>query len=222
MLQKDHCCEGWFVDKELDMYEKFTDRARKVMQLASSEAQRWCHPYIGPEHILLGLVREGSGVAAGVFKRLGVELSQLRLGIEKLVECGTERELPLKLPQTPAAKRVIEYSMEEARSLNHKHIGTEHILLGLLRENEGVAARVLRNLGCEFDVVCKETLELLGLGENDVLQAQLADIWKRLLAGVDCSEQRMPRFLELLGQPPFFDNMRATIEEASRLAKEEP
>ena len=110
------------------MYERFTDRARKVMQLANQEAQRFNHEYIGTEHILLGLVKEGSGVAANVLKNLEVDLRKIRLEVEKLVQSGPEMVTVGKLPQTPRAKKVIEYSMEEARNLNHSYVGTEHIL----------------------------------------------------------------------------------------------
>ncbi len=146
------------------MYERFTDRARKVMQLANQEAQRFNHEYIGTEHILLGLVKEGSGVAANVLKNLDVDLRKIRLEVEKLVQSGPEMVTMGKLPQTPRAKKVIEYSMEEARNLNHNYVGTEHILLGLLREQEGVAAQVLMNLGLKLDEVRDEVLNLLGHG----------------------------------------------------------
>jgi ATP-dependent Clp protease ATP-binding subunit ClpC len=146
------------------MYERFTDRARKVMQLANQEAQRFNHEYIGTEHILLGLVKEGSGVAANVLKNLEVDLRKIRLEVEKLVQSGPEMVTMGKLPQTPRAKKVIEYSMEEARNLNHNYVGTEHILLGLLREQEGVAAQVLMNLGLKLEEVREEVLNLLGHG----------------------------------------------------------
>ena len=150
------------------MYERFTDRARKVMQLANQEAQRFNHEYIGTEHILLGLVKEGSGVAANVLKNLDVDLRKIRLEVEKLVQSGPEMVTMGKLPQTPRAKKVIEYSMEEARNLNHNYVGTEHILLGLLREQEGVAAQVLMNLGLKLDEVREEVLNLLGHGLEGV------------------------------------------------------
>lgn len=146
------------------MYERFTDRARKVMQLANQEAQRFNHEYIGTEHILLGLIKEGSGVAANVLKNLDVDLRKIRLEVEKLVQSGPDMVTMGKLPQTPRAKKVIEYSMEEARNLNHNYVGTEHILLGLLREQEGVAAQVLMNLGLKLEEVREEVLNLLGHG----------------------------------------------------------
>src|SRR3989440_767163 len=152
------------------MYERFTDRARKVMQLANQEAQRFNHEYIGTEHILLGLVKEGSGVAANVLKNLDIDLRKIRLEVEKIVQSGPDMVTMGKLPQTPRAKKVIEYSIEEARNLNHNYVGTEHLLLGLLREQEGVAAQVLINLGLKLEDVREEVLNLLGhnmdSGEN--------------------------------------------------------
>ena len=146
------------------MYERFTDRARKVMQLANQEAQRFNHEYIGTEHILLGLVKEGSGVAANVLKNLEVDLRKIRIEVEKIVQSGPDMVTMGKLPQTPRAKKVIEYAMEEARNLNHNYVGTEHLLLGLLREQEGVAAQVLMNLALKLEDVREEVLNLLGHG----------------------------------------------------------
>ena len=150
------------------MFERFTDRARKVMALANQEAQRFNHEYIGTEHILLGLVKEGSGVGANVLKNLDVDLRKVRLEVEKLVKSGPDMVTMGKLPQTPRAKKVIEYAIEEARSLNHNYVGTEHLLLGLLREHDGVAAQVLMNLGLKLEEVREEVLNLLGAGvENE-------------------------------------------------------
>ena len=154
------------------MYERFTDRARKVMQLATQEAQRFNHEYIGTEHVLLGLVKEGSGVAANVLKRLDVDLRKIRLEVEKIVQSGPDMVTMGKLPQTPRAKKVIEYAMEEARNLNHNYVGTEHLLLGLLREQEGVAAQVLMNLGLKLEDVREEVLNLLGHGVEGGEQAE--------------------------------------------------
>jgi len=132
------------------------------MQLANQEAQRFNHEYIGTEHILLGLVKEGSGVAANVLKNLDIDLRKIRLEVEKIVQSGPDMVTMGKLPQTPRAKKVIEYSIEEARNLNHNYVGTEHLLLGLLREQEGVAAQVLMNLGLKLEDVREEVLNLLG------------------------------------------------------------
>ncbi len=146
------------------MFERLTDRARKVMALANQEAQRFNHEYIGTEHILLGLVKEGSGVGANVLKNLDIDLREVRLEVEKLVKSGPDMVTMGKLPQTPRAKKVIEYAIEEARSLNHNYVGTEHLLLGLLREHDGVAAQVLMNLGLKLEEVREEVLNLLGAG----------------------------------------------------------
>jgi len=148
------------------MFERFTDRARKVMALANQEAQRFNHEYIGTEHILLGLVKEGSGVGANVLKNLDVDLRKVRLEVEKLVKSGPEMVTMGKLPQTPRAKKVIEYAIEEARNLNHNYVGTEHLLLGLLREHDGVAAQVLMNLSLKLEEVREEVLNLLGAGQE--------------------------------------------------------
>ncbi len=153
------------------MFERLTDRARKVMALANQEAQRFNHEYIGTEHILLGLVKEGSGVGANVLKNLGIDLRKVRLEVEKLVKSGPEMVTMGKLPQTPRAKKVIEYAIEEARNLNHNYVGTEHLLLGLLREHDGVAAQVLLNLGLKLEEVREEVLNLLGAGVENEEQA---------------------------------------------------
>jgi Clp amino terminal domain, pathogenicity island component len=140
----------------------FTERARKVMQFANQEAHRFDHEYIGTEHILLGLVKEGSGVAANVLKKLDIDLGKTRVEVEKIVQAGPAMVTLGTLPQTPRAKKVIEYASEEARALNHNYVGTEHLLLGLLREHESVAAQVLMNLGLRLEDVRREVLNLLG------------------------------------------------------------
>lgn len=144
------------------MHERFTDRVRKVLQLANQEAQRLNHEYIGTEHLLLGLIKEGSGVAANVLKNLDVDLRKVRIEVERLVQPGPEMVTLGKLPQTPRAKKVLDYAIEEARELNHDHVGTEHLLLGLLREEQGVAAQALVNLGLQLEDVREEVLNLLG------------------------------------------------------------
>ncbi len=144
------------------MFDRFTDRARKVMGLARQEAQRFNHDYIGTEHVLLGLVQEGSGVAASVLKNLDIDLKKIRQEVEKLVSTGTTMVSMGQLPFTPRAKKVLELSLEEASNLGHTYIGTEHLLLGLIREQEGIAAQVLRNLKVRVEDVREEVLELLG------------------------------------------------------------
>ncbi|MFQ5956942.1 MAG: Clp protease N-terminal domain-containing protein, partial [Candidatus Brocadiales bacterium] len=144
------------------MFDKFTDRARKVMALAREEARRYNHEYIGTEHILLGLVKEGSGVAANVLQNLDIELKKIRIEVEKIVQTGPDLVSVGQLPFTPKVKKVLEFAMEEAKNLGHNYIGTEHLLLGLLREHEGVAAQVLLNLGVRLEDVREEVINLLG------------------------------------------------------------
>ncbi|MFN7845414.1 MAG: ATP-dependent Clp protease ATP-binding subunit, partial [Pirellula sp.] len=198
------------------MYERFTDRARKVMQLANQEAQRFNHEYIGTEHILLGLVKEGSGVAANVLKNLDVDLRKIRLEVEKLVQSGPEMVTIGKLPQTPRAKKVIEYSMEEARNLNHNYVGTEHILLGLLREQEGVAAQVLMNLGMKLDDVREEVLNLLGHGMES---AEVGDRGGR--EGTSTSESN-PSAKGGKSKTPALDSFGRDLTELARQGKLDP
>jgi len=138
------------------MYKRFTDQARRVMQLANQEAQRFQHEYIGTEHILLGLIKEDSCVAAKLLGNLGVDLHGILLEVNQLIRPGPHPVAQGRRPQTPRAKRVIEYTMEEARILNAEYVGTEHILLGLLREREGVGAQVLVNLGMTLERVRAE------------------------------------------------------------------
>ena len=183
------------------MYERFTDRARQVMQLANKEAQRFNHEYIGTEHILLGLVKEGSGVAANVLKNLDIDLRKIRLEVEKIVQTGPggEQVAAGKLPHTPRSKKVIEYSVEEARNLNHNYIGTEHLLLGLLREQEGVGAQVLINLGLRLDEVRQEVLGLLGHNLSDRPAGAYAT--GRSLGGADAETPFLNAFGRVLPEP---------------------
>lgn len=138
------------------MFERFTDRARKVMALANQEAQRFNHEYIGTEHILLGLAKEGSGIGANVLKNLGVDLCKVRLEVEKLVRSAPDMVTMGRLPHTTRAKVVIENAISEARNMNNNWVGTEHLLLGLLLEPDGVACQVLMNLGLCIENVRKE------------------------------------------------------------------
>src|SRR6202158_4625420 len=143
-----------------DRFDKFTERARKVLQLAQEEAQRFNHNYIGTEHLLLGLVREGEGVAAKVLGNLGVELNKVRSAVEFIIGRG-DRTVAGDIGLTPRAKKVIELSVDEARRLNHHYIGTEHLLLGLVREGEGIAAGVLESLGVRLDKVRSQVIYVL-------------------------------------------------------------
>ncbi|MFA5150347.1 MAG: ATP-dependent Clp protease ATP-binding subunit [Candidatus Omnitrophota bacterium] len=144
------------------MFNRFTERARKVIILAKEEARRFNHDYIGTEHILLGLIREGEGVASTVLQKLGLSLENIRLEVEKLVQPGPTTQIIGDIPFTPRAKKALELAAEEARSLGHNYIGTEHLLLGLIREGEGIASQVLLNLGLDLNSVRNEVMELLG------------------------------------------------------------
>ncbi len=144
------------------MFDRFTDRAKKVMNLARQEAQRFNHEYLGTEHVLLGLVQEGSGVAANVVKNMGIQLDKIRMEVEKIVKTGPSMVTMGQLPFTPRAKKVLELAMEEASNLGHNYIGTEHLLLGLIKENQGIAAQVLLNLGVKLEDVREEVLDFLG------------------------------------------------------------
>ncbi|MDH4333919.1 MAG: ATP-dependent Clp protease ATP-binding subunit [Chloroflexota bacterium] len=147
----------------MDRFDKFTDRARKVLTLAQDEAQRFNHNYIGTEHLLLGLVREGEGVAARVLENMNVELSKVRTAVEFIIGRG-DRPVVGEVGLTPRAKRVIELAIDEARRLGHNYIGTEHLLLGLVREGEGIAAGVLESLGVNLDKVRHQVIHVLSQG----------------------------------------------------------
>jgi ATP-dependent Clp protease ATP-binding subunit ClpC len=144
------------------MFNRFTERARRVILLAKEEAKRFNHDYIGTEHLLLGLIREGEGVAAAVLMSLGLDPTKIRTEVEKLVQPGSSASVSGDIPFTPKAKKAIELSMEEARQLGHNYIGTEHLLLGLIKEGEGVASEVLLNLGLDAARVRDEVMQILG------------------------------------------------------------
>jgi hypothetical protein len=143
------------------MFERFTDRARRVVVLAQEEARLLNHDYIGTEHILLGLIQEGDGVAARALQSLGISLDAVRARVEDIIGRGDEQS-PSHIPFTPRAKKVLELSLREALQLGHNYIGTEHILLGLIREGEGVAAQVLVELGGDLERVRQEVKRILG------------------------------------------------------------
>jgi ATP-dependent Clp protease ATP-binding subunit ClpC len=147
------------------MSNRFTERAQRVILIAQEEAKRLNHDYVGTEHLLLGLIALGEGVAAQVLANLGVDLRRVRAEIEKIVGTGDNVMLLGEIPFTPRAKKVLELAVEEAQNMGHNYVGTEHLLLGLIREEEGVAARVLENLGVRLDVVREEVISLLGEGQ---------------------------------------------------------
>src|SRR5690554_4033779 len=142
------------------MFERFTDRARRVVVLAQEEARMLNHNYIGTEHILLGLVREGEGVAAKALETMDISLNGVREQVQEIIGEGSHAPSG-HIPFTPRAKKVLELSLREALQLGHNYIGTEHILLGLIREGEGVAAQVLQQLGAELQKVRQTVIQLL-------------------------------------------------------------
>ena len=144
------------------MFERFTDRARRAMTLANQEAMRLKHDHLGTEHLLLGLVKEGSSLAAVVLNEFKVDLATVRQQVEQVSHGPGKMPLPLTLPQTARLQRVMQFAIEEASALSHNYVGTEHLLLGLLREPEGAAARALGNLNLRLDQVRDAVLNLLG------------------------------------------------------------
>ena len=144
------------------MFERFTERARKVIILAREEAIRLGHNFVGTEHLLLGLIREADGLAVAMLKKLNVDLTGLKREIEKMVAPSKEVSPGSEIPFTPQAKKVLEYAISEARSLGHNYIGTEHLLLGLIREGEGIASLVLRDFGVSVAAAKAQAVELLG------------------------------------------------------------
>ncbi len=147
------------------MFGRFTERAQQVLVLAQEEARRLNHNFIGTEHLLLGLVREGSGIAARALQNMGVDLNKVRQEVENIIPKG-DKNPPQSISYTPRAKRVIELAIEESQNLGHNYVGTEHLLLGLLREGEGIAAQVLTNLGIDLKKARKEVIQLLGGEES--------------------------------------------------------
>jgi ATP-dependent Clp protease ATP-binding subunit ClpC len=141
-----------------------TDRFQEVMRMASAEAHKYNHKHIGTEHMLLGLIEEGNGVAVNVFKNLEIDLAQIKLETKKRIQADLEPSLEVTLPRSLEVDKAIECGMAEARGLNHNYFGTEHFLLGVLREGEGIAAQVLVGLGLTADGARQEVLHLIGRG----------------------------------------------------------
>src|SRR6266487_2139181 len=162
-MRKDGAGHQGLTDRSVrsdQMFERFTDRARRVVVLAQEEARMLNHNYIGTEHILLGLIHEGEGVAAKALESLGISLEAVRQQVEEII--GQGQQAPSgHIPFTPRAKKVLELSLREALQLGHNYIGTEHILLGLIREGEGVAAQVLVKLGADLSRVRQQVIQLL-------------------------------------------------------------
>jgi ATP-dependent Clp protease ATP-binding subunit ClpC len=158
------------------MYERFSDRARKVMQFANQEAQRFNHEFVGSEHILIALCKEGSGIAAVVLKNLGIDLRKLRAATGILVKEGPDMITMGKLPHAPSAKKTVERAIFNAKELNHNYVGTEHILLGLLDVTEGTAAKVLAEFKITSEQIKSDLALLLKSGEKRICQVDLTDI----------------------------------------------
>lgn len=160
------------------MFERFTDRCRKVMVLANQEAQRFEHEYIGTEHMLLGLLKEGTGVGYHALLNLGVDPLAVRRKLELLMKAGSDVVTMGKLPQTPRAKKVIELAIKEARNLNCNYVGTEHMLLGMICQHDGIAAMALAEFGVKLDATRAEVRRLLGtvgreeIGEQRPIQSR--------------------------------------------------
>jgi ATP-dependent Clp protease ATP-binding subunit ClpC len=185
------------------MFERFTDRARRVVVLAQEEARMLNHNYIGTEHILLGLIREGEGVAAKALESLGISLEAVRQQVEEII--GQGQQAPSgHIPFTPRAKKVLELSLREALQLGHNYIGTEHILLGLIREGEGVAAQVLVKLGADLSRVRQQVVELLHgyQSEPSSARGQVRARLSRLQARLDAVETRLAVTEQRVGTGP--------------------
>jgi ATP-dependent Clp protease ATP-binding subunit ClpC len=175
------------------MFERFTDRARRVVVLAQEEARMLNHNYIGTEHILLGLIHEGEGIAAKALESLGISLEAVRRQVEEII--GQGQQAPSgHIPSTPRAKKVLELSLREALQLGHNYIGTEHILLGLIREGEGVAAQVLVRLGADLNRVRQQVIQLLhGYPGKEPVGAASPDsgVLSRIVVRLDSVETRL-------------------------------
>src|SRR5271166_1106319 len=196
-----------------DMFERFTDRARRVVVLAQEEARMLNHNYIGTEHILLGLIHEGEGVAAKALESLGISVEAVRQQVEEII--GQGQQAPSgHIPFTPRAKKVLELSLREALQLGHNYIGTEHILLGLIREGEGVAAHVLVRLGADLNRVRQQVIQLLHGRHREGLETSHPELWpgpaggseRQLLAElrdrVSATESRLPAIEQRVGTGP--------------------
>ena len=221
-------------------FEKFTERARKVLSLAQDEAQRFNHNYIGTEHLLLGLVREGDGVAANALMNLGVGLEEIRRNVEFIVGRG-DRIVLGEIGLTPRAKKVMELAVDEARRMNHHYVGTEHLLLGLIREGEGIAGGVLVSMGITLERARDEVHRILaqsGAGraapespaapKNNVIACRLDDAALSALdalveAGIRSTRSDAAAWLISAGieaHRELFDRVNTTVSEIRRLRQE--
>jgi len=197
------------------MFERFTDRARRVVVLAQEEARMLNHNYIGTEHILLGLIHEGEGVAAKALESLGISLEAVRQQVEEII--GQGQQAPSgHIPFTPRAKKVLELSLREALQLGHNYIGTEHILLGLIREGEGVAAQVLVKLGADLNRVRQQVIQLLhGYQGKEPAAAGAGPVGlaAELLIRIDAIESRLSAIEQRVGIAPDTDDLDQQIRQ---------
>ncbi len=211
------------------MFERFTDRARRVVVLAQEEARMLNHDYIGTEHLLLGLIHEGKGVAAKALDGMGITEEAVRQQVEEIVGRGQQAARSGHIPFTPRAKKVLKLSLREALQLGHPYIGTEHILLGLIREGEGVAAQVLARLGADMDRTRHQVVELLhgyqGQDETAAARARrrLGGVPRRerrllpeLLARFDSIESRLSALEQRVGTGPDLRDLDEEIRQARR------
>ena len=192
------------------MFERFTDRARRVVVLAQEESRLLGHNFIGTEHILLGLIHEGEGVAAQVLEGLEISLEAVRTQVEEIVGHG-DGSPGGHVPFTPRAKKVLELSLREAMGLGHNYIGTEHILLGLIREGDGVAAQVLRNMGADLESVRQKVIQVLsGMAEGKESRLQ-ADPPRCPRCNGSLTTTAAYRVVEAKGESPDDDPVRFTV-----------
>jgi hypothetical protein len=188
----------------------FTDRVRKVLQIAREEAARLHHAYVGTEHILLALVREGEGVASAVLTNLNVDPEGLRAAIQGMLKEGKNLNPSQDLPYTSRAKKILEFAMSEARELNHYYIGTEHLLLGVLREAKGIAAQALLTVGVTLEMARAETLRLLGTDERLLADRQVVSLgpidqrFKTAIALIELHRVRFGDYPDSLAALQFF------------------
>ncbi len=206
-----------------DMFDRFTDRARRVMVLAQEEARMLNHDYIGTEHILLGLIHEGEGVAAKALESLGISLDAVRQQVEEIIGQGQQAP-PGHIPFTPRAKTVLELADRETRALGHAYVGTEHILLGLIREGDGVAAQVLVTLGADPNRVRQQVIQLLrgdqgtdvaGAGSQRGKRAR-ARLLDDALARIDAVDRRLAAIERWAGLRPDLDDFAQEIAQVRR------
>ena len=205
------------------MFERFTDRARRVVVLAQEEARMLNHNYIGTEHILLGLIGEGEGVAAKALESLGISLEAVRQEVEEIIGRGQQAP-PGHIAFTPRAKKVLELALREAQQLGHNYVGTEHILLGLIREGEGVAAQVLVKLGADLERVRQQVIQLLhghqgkqpvddGRRRGKRARARLMD---DALARIEALDRRLAAMERWVGMRPDLDDVDQEIAQVRR------